>query len=378
MIFMKLILKAFVFLIFCTSALSQITSNTNIAITKSWSQEPTGWTYPMAIHVPNINMPSNGFPVTILLHGNGGNGNGMLNQWVNNISCHVLVSPTGYLNSWNISNEQSNAPDVEMITELVNTLQVYSNVNPNKINIIGSSNGAALANRVFIENKNTGIATICSIVSQINQDQYRNNTFYYPSANTGPALSNNGYDTSTVPLTGRKYLSICNTNDPVIPYDGGNAVGVNFYPAEEAIYIMAKSQGNTSQQITGSGDALGDNVNAFSYLNNQVVLLNGTSQHGLNGTQKNYLLDFIDSDCSQLSAIDHLNPSFLCYPNPTEGEIYVTPTNCNIEVYNLFGQLIATSSNGITDLSYFPAASYIIKTSSKNTSESKTQLVIKK
>ena len=332
----------------------------------------------MAIHVPNINPPSNGFPVTILLHGNGGNGNGMLNQWVNDISCHVLVSPTGYLNSWNISNEQSNAPDIEMVTELVNTLQGYSNVNPNKINIIGSSNGAALANRVFIENKNSGIATICSVVSQINQDQYRNNTFYYPSSDTGPALSNNGYDTSTVPLTGRKYLSICNTNDPIIPYNGGNAVGVNFYPAEQAIFIMAKSQGNTSQQINGSGEALGNSVNAFSYLNDQVVLLNGTSQHGLNGTQKNYLLNFIDSDCSELSTIDHLKPSFLCYPNPTLGEIFVTPSNCDIEVYNLFGQRIATSSNGKTDLSYFPAASYIVKTSSKITSESKTQLVIKK
>ena len=141
---------------------------------------------------------------------------------------------------------------------------------------------------------------------------------------------------------------------------------------------MAKSQGNTSQQINGNGDALGNNVNAFSYLNNQVVLLNGISQHGLNGTQKNYLLDFIDSDCSQLSVIDLLKPSFLCYPNPTDGEIHVIPTNCNIEVYNLFGQLITTSSNGKTDLSYFPAASYIIKTRSKNSSESKTQLVIKK
>ena len=378
MIFIKLTLKAFVFFIFCTSAFSQITSNSIITITKSWSQEPNGWNYPMAIHVPNINPPSNGFPVTILLHGNGGNGNGMLNQWVNNISCHVLVSPTGYLNSWNISNEQSNAPDVEMISELVNTLQGYSNINPNKINIIGSSNGAALANRVFIENKNSGIATICSVVSQINQDQYRNNTFYYPSSGTGPALSNNGYDTSTTPLTDRKYLSICNTNDPIIPYNGGNAVGVNFYPAEQAIYIMAKSQGNTSQQISGNGEALGNSVNAFSYLNDQVVLLNGTSQHGLNGTQKNYLLDFIDSDCSELSNIDYLKPSFICYPNPTLGEIFVTPSNCKIEVYNLFGQRIATSSNGKTDLSYFPAASYIIKTSSKTTSESKTQLVIKK
>lgn len=377
MIFIKLLFKKFIFLIFCTSVFSQITSNTSIEINKVWSQEPNGWTYPMTIHVPNTAPPANGFPATILLHGNGGNGNGMLNQWISAIDCHVLIAPSGYLSSWNISNEQSNAPDVAMVEELINTLQNYSNINPNKINIIGSSNGAALANRVFIENKNSGLVTICAIVSQINQDQYRSNTFYYPSNGTGGGLPNNGYDSVTVPLTGRKYLSICNTNDPIIPYNGGNAVGVNFYPAEEAIYIMAKSQGNTSSQISGNGDSLGNNVYAFSYLNDQVVLLNGDSQHGINTIQKDYLLDFIDHDCSQLNTLGFNKADIKYFPNPTSGFLHVTPRASQIEIYNTLGHLLMSSDLAVTDLSHLPAAPYFVKAFWSPSHTSYTQLIIK-
>ena len=49
---------------------------------------------------------------------------------------------------------------------------------------------------------------------------------------------------------------------------------------------MAKSQGNISQQINGSGEALGNNVNAFSYLNEPSSFVKRDIQHGLNGTQK--------------------------------------------------------------------------------------------
>ena len=75
-------------LIICILVLSPIlvfsqnlTNNTNIAITKTWPQEPSGWTYPIAVDVPNVPVPQGGFPVCIALHGNGGNGNNSLNQF---------------------------------------------------------------------------------------------------------------------------------------------------------------------------------------------------------------------------------------------------------------------------------------------------------
>ena len=69
--------------------------------------------------------PSNGYPVCILLHGNGGQGQSMLMEFQNKLDCHALIAPTGYQNSWNISDEASDAPDVEMVTDLVNQLQSF-------------------------------------------------------------------------------------------------------------------------------------------------------------------------------------------------------------------------------------------------------------
>ncbi len=82
---------------------SQILTNTTaINITKTWSQEPDGYTYPISVKVPVGEVPQDGFPVCVLLHGNGGNGAAMVNQFMNILACHALVAPSGYLNSWNI------------------------------------------------------------------------------------------------------------------------------------------------------------------------------------------------------------------------------------------------------------------------------------
>ena len=78
-----------------------LNSNTVIEITQSWPQQPAGWTYPISVSVPDGEVPTEGFPVCILLHGNGGSGAPMLNQFRSILPDHALVAPTGYLNSWN-------------------------------------------------------------------------------------------------------------------------------------------------------------------------------------------------------------------------------------------------------------------------------------
>ena len=164
-----------------------LTNSTNISITKVWSQEPNGFTYPMYISVPQGNPPLSGFPIAILLHGNGGDGNNTILNFQNILSCHVLIAPTGYQNSWNICSENSDAPDTEMVEELVTQLQSYSNINPNKIRIVGLSNGAALANNIFIQNTNPVIDIICAAVSQLNEPQYHQNNFWIQTSSTDPS-----------------------------------------------------------------------------------------------------------------------------------------------------------------------------------------------
>jgi hypothetical protein len=327
----------------------------------------------MNINVPAGIVPPNGFPVCILLHGNGGNGAGMMNEFKDILECHALVAPTGYLNSWNICAEDSDAPDIEMINDLVNILQTYSNINPNKIRIIGSSNGAGLANNIFIENKNTGIDIVCAIVSHLNEPQYHLGNFYKPSASTDPLSSFCGYDNLVNPLATRKYLSISNDNDPIIPYSGGTSVvGIDFLPAETAAYNIALNQGYTGSQLT-SGITMGNpQITEYSYLSGDVVHIKGDAAHDANNTQLDYIKDYF-LDCADVSNIEDYNlDKIKVYPNPTNSKITVTGAyNKTIEysIFNVFGQLVL-SGNGTSDtlqinLSELDSQVYFLKINNK-------------
>ena len=271
-----------------------LANSTEIEITRSWSQEPGGWTYPMSIHVPNRDAPKGGWPVCILLHGNGGQGPGQLNQFRDKLEDHALVAPSGYERSWNICNEDSDAPDVEMVNELIELLQTFDNVNENAIRIIGFSNGSALANSVFIQNQNPGLDTVCGVVSQLSDTQYHADEFHRASGETQQSLPFCGYDEVVNPMFGRRYLGITNTNDPVIPYEGGwSNVGVAFIDSQVAAWILATTQGYNGKPITGDGTDIGNGVYEYAYPGNQVVHIRGDALHGMNSRQEEYLLDFL-------------------------------------------------------------------------------------
>ena len=58
-----------------SSPLPTLTNSTDLSITKTWSQEPSGYTYPISIRIPTIPALANKkIPVVIILHGNGGQG----------------------------------------------------------------------------------------------------------------------------------------------------------------------------------------------------------------------------------------------------------------------------------------------------------------
>jgi poly(3-hydroxybutyrate) depolymerase len=364
----------YLFLCFPILSVSQnLESTTTININKSWSQEPSGYSYPMNINVPVGSVPPNGFPVCILLHGNGGNGADMMNEFTAILECHALVAPTGYLNSWNICAEDSDAPDIEMINDLVNRLQAYSNINPNKIRILGSSNGAGLANNVYIENNNTGIDIVCAIVSHLNEPQYHLGNFYTPSALTDPFSSFCSYDNLVNPLATRKYLSISNDNDPIIPYSGGTSVvGIDFLPAETAAYTIALNQGYTGSQLT-SGITMGNpQITEYSYLSGDVVHLKGDAAHDVNTTQLDYLKDYFLDCADVLTIADYNLDTINVYPNPTNSKITVTgASNQTIEysIFNVFGQLVlsgsGTSDTLQIDLSELDSQVYFLKINNK-------------
>ncbi len=339
----------FISLILCPIfGFSQVLSNnTSISITKTWTQKPGGYTYPISISVPSGSVPQGGFPVCILLHGNGSQNLGNLagpsmigqSQFGSVLQNHILIAPTGFENSWNICSENSDAPDIEMINDLVTILQTYANVNPTKIRILGTSNGAGLANRIFIENTNKGIDIVCAIVSHLNDFQYHLGNFYKPGGTTTATNAYCGYNLVASPLTTRKYLSISNSNDPLIPYLGGPSnVGANFLPAETAAFNIASYKGYKGN-IISSGKVTGitpNEITEYSYLSGEAVHIKGNAGHQANATQKNYIKDYFSNAGTTVSTTDKKLTNIIAYPNPANNIINLKANKSLIgEVYKL-------------------------------------------
>ena len=273
-------------------------NTTDLSIEMSWAQEPNGWTYESFIKIPDGATAEDVYPVCIALHGNGGNGEFMRNNIGNLLDCHIVVAPSGYSNSWNICGEQSDAPDVAFVNLLIEELTQYCNVDPNNIKILGSSNGAALTNRMLIENDMPNVSQFVAIVSQMTDPQFHDGDFHSPSGETNNQSAFCGYDVVNSITNNRAYLSICNINDGVIPYEGGSSVGTSFIPAEQSIFEIAKSQGYTGGQISGGAQIDNSDVYTFSYLDDQVVLLNGMAGHTTNEIQRDYIKSFM-KDCEE-------------------------------------------------------------------------------
>ena len=299
---MRTILCA-LFVITIPISAESLTSTTEINLEQAWSQQPSGWTYPMSISVPSTVPPQDGFPVCILLHGNGGTGAPMVNQFREVLPTHALVAPTGYQNSWNICAESSDAPDWDMVGDLVRRLSQFDNIDNDRIQLLGISNGSALVNTVFAVDPSLDVDAFVAVVSHLNDSQYHNEAFHRPGPVTEPSDSWCGYSSSAVPAHRRRYLGMSNINDGIIPYSGGSSpVGVNFLSAEDAIYRIAQSQGFTGEALSGVQPQIpGEQIWEYDYLDGQVVHLRGLAQHGMSPGHFAYAHAFLSqpplSDC---------------------------------------------------------------------------------
>ena len=144
--------------------------------------------------------------------------NGVVEMGASFVSTHIILAPKGGAGwSWNVKGELSKTNDQYFVgTTLVDHLASFANVLPN-FTLYGVSNGAALANRILIENDDPRIMAGITDGSQLITLQYRpslNGSFYVG----GP---NNAYTTVKTSLTSRRVLQIVGGQDGLFPAAGG-------------------------------------------------------------------------------------------------------------------------------------------------------------
>ena len=165
------------------------------------------------------------YPIVIALHGRGGSNK----NWVQPLSKFtnsgefIGVYPQGYLNSWNLGQEPSNADDIAFISNVIDTLLSYSNVDENKIFAVGNSNGSGMVNVLGGVNKR--LKAIAPIASQLTERT--------------DIMSN------AIPLS---IFQVNGDQDLLIPIEGGMKLGHPFLSVSESAKKWA-SNFNCNQYV---------------------------------------------------------------------------------------------------------------------------------
>ncbi len=292
-----------------------LSTSSQLTITKDWkAYNPTvgfkdpatqgSFQYTSELYIPTNESGPTGYPVMICLHGNGGTGNTINDPIYSTLGDHIRVGPNGSGNSWNIVDETSIAPDIEYLRNLIKLLKTFTNVDSTRIRISGISNGAALACRAFVEIDDPAVDLIVPIVSQFHLNEVNNFTqFFMPEdhLNTNSTAFGYGYVVQKVPATGRKILMMQNTNDNVIPYNGGAGVGIEFIGARLCTYRMAQAMGWAGGEQNSGLTYQGDEATQLFRYNingnqNEVVHCASNAGHGINAKMINLFEEWVESD----------------------------------------------------------------------------------
>jgi polyhydroxybutyrate depolymerase len=150
-------------------------------------------------------------PLLIVLHGGGGNGQGMIKltgfNAVADENNFIVVYPDGFEKHWNdgravqsYSAQTQNIDDVGFISALIDHLSGEYNIDAKRVYATGISNGAFMSNRLGCELSNK-IAAIAPVAGNM-------------PANIAPVCA------PTRPISA---LIINGTEDPLVPWSGGYA-----------------------------------------------------------------------------------------------------------------------------------------------------------
>ena len=243
-----------------------------LEVEQSWEEEPDGFMRTALVHVPETGLPP--YPVVFMLHGSGGN-TSFINSMGGRLDSVIRIAPQGYGNQWNVDAEQNTqAPDVEFIRQLIAEVKTYANVDTSQISIMGNSNGSGMTNRLIIDLEAGTFQKAAGMVSQMIVKMYDEASGTFRSSADSTSVA---YDTVKVPAPGIQILNITGTSDFAVPYLGGNGVGTVFHDSQDSIYWLAQAMGESGAQLSDADGEPGDGITRptdivkYAYLNGQVT-----------------------------------------------------------------------------------------------------------
>ena len=205
------------------------------------------------------------YPIVIALHGRGGSNK----NWVQPLSKFtnsgefIGVYPQGHLNSWNLGQEPSNADDIAFISNVIDTLLSYSNVDENKIFAVGNSNGSGMVNVLGGVNKR--LKAIAPIASQLTE-----RTDIMSNAIPLSIFQVNGDQDLLIPIEGgmklghaflsvsesaKKWASNFNCNQYVAVEETEQSISHTYYDCDDSVvvkYLVLKGAGHNISRYYSS------------------------------------------------------------------------------------------------------------------------------
>lgn len=119
--------------------------------------------YSYALHVPESAKPGNSYPLIVILHGAGGNGDAILPQWVERLKENFIIACPSYpMGAWWSFNAE------DLVLELINDISASYSVDHNRVLLSGLSNGAIGAYMIgmFNPDRFAGIVPIAGSVTE--------------------------------------------------------------------------------------------------------------------------------------------------------------------------------------------------------------------
>jgi len=260
------------------SAASELT----LSISQTWAQEPAGYERTALVTVPATTAGQK-VPVVFHLHGNGGQGNTRpVGSWLGD-DC-IIVAPNGYERSWNVYTEKSKADDVGFILDLIAKIGAeIPAADMNNVNIIGTSNGAALTYNLIIQTgADRPFRRAFPMVSSLISPQYHDDAFWKPTV-TAAAGEPNIHDIQVVPQFAAEfeYAHFHGTEDGALKYEGQSPGpsflgGADVLSAQLTDFLFATAMGYTGAQIP---DADGVSIGTDAKPVDEYKYLDGRARH---------------------------------------------------------------------------------------------------